>query len=365
MNCGEATEFVSALCDGERIPTVAAEHIGRCESCGERLRAYVAMGAELRRIASMETGAAAPQRTWKRGQHRLVLWWQKGWEGMRIPRIAFAVLIAGIIVLASTLAVVKVRARDAGTVVLLTVAAGNERSECPLSTVDKGGDSCGFVGKVEQNTLGYGIELLKRDGDKVQLGIRSVVLPATASLWSNDLTSEPQRQFWFQPGDTLKVDLPGLSPLIIKGNWLDHKPAFAGTHDMDPGPDELRFISPLLLRGKEVIGDMGGASSIVDKRNLAAWIYYPKQGSYFISLVPTKGGIKARVQLNRILFEEGGNPYVFITGAPITRSRYVWVLHQQGFDPDNLSGGDEHEFTTVTEITETPSGEWVPAPTAK
>jgi hypothetical protein len=71
------------------------------------------------------------------------------------------------------------------------------------------------------------------------------------------------------------------------------------------------------------------------------------------------------VQLNRILFEEGGNPYVFITGAPITRSRYVWVLHQQGFDPDNLSEGDEHEFTTVTEITETPSGEWVPAPTVK
>jgi len=43
----------------------------------------------------------------------------------------------------------------------------------------------------------------------------------------------------------------------------------------------------------------------------------------------------------------------------------VWVLHQQGFDPDNLSEGDEHEFTTVTEITETPSGEWVPAPTVK
>ena len=46
---------------------------------------------------------------------------------MRIPRLAFAAMIAGIVALACTLAVVKVGANSNGTVVLLTTTGPNGR----------------------------------------------------------------------------------------------------------------------------------------------------------------------------------------------------------------------------------------------
>jgi predicted anti-sigma-YlaC factor YlaD len=46
MNCGLATEFVSALCDGERIPREAAEHISECGACRVKLSAYSEIGAQ-------------------------------------------------------------------------------------------------------------------------------------------------------------------------------------------------------------------------------------------------------------------------------------------------------------------------------
>ena len=55
MRCEEAAEFVSALCDSERIPREAAEHIGECEKCRAWLQDYAMLGAELRRTASLDS----------------------------------------------------------------------------------------------------------------------------------------------------------------------------------------------------------------------------------------------------------------------------------------------------------------------
>ena len=63
MKCEEAAEFVSALCDGESIPPVAAEHIGACETCRGRMKEYAEIDAELRRLASLESRTEARART--------------------------------------------------------------------------------------------------------------------------------------------------------------------------------------------------------------------------------------------------------------------------------------------------------------
>ena len=55
MTCEQAAEFVSALYDSERIPPAAAAHIGVCTTCRACLGEYAEMGAELRRLASLET----------------------------------------------------------------------------------------------------------------------------------------------------------------------------------------------------------------------------------------------------------------------------------------------------------------------
>jgi hypothetical protein len=265
MVCDNAAEFVSALCDGETIPRAAAEHISTCPACQARLRDYLAFAVELRRTASLELSNTIAHRVWITPQNRLATLWQKGWGSMRIPRLAFAVLIGGILALASSLAVVKVRARAEGTVVLLTVSTGSGRSnECALSTLDKKQRGCALIGKVENNSiLGYKIVLLSRSDSRVELGIRTRTWPfvhGSGSYSLSDIDSQPQQQFWFEPGDTLKVDVPGRAPLTIKGNWLDHMPSLVGTHMIDPGPDELRIISPLLIQGTNVVGDMEGGA---------------------------------------------------------------------------------------------------------
>ncbi len=374
MLCDNAAEFVSALCDGEIIPRDAAEHIGNCEACQARLRDYLAMGVELRRTASLdgsldesfEAETAVPQRSWARPQNTIAKWWQKGWGTMRIPRLAFAVMIAGILALASTLAVDKVRAHDAGTVVLLSVSTGSgEPIECALSTVDKKFGTCAVLGAVQSNNnVGYQIVLLTRTDNRMQLGIRTRVWRMTigkATSYSlSDLDSEPQQQYWFEPGDTLTVSVPGSPPLTIKGNWLDHMPSFVGFHNFDPGPDELRIISPLLLQGKNVLGDLEGGASTQTKPDWAVWIYYPKQGSYLVSNSPLKDAIEADVNLNRISFAENGRSYSLLTGTPITRAQHVWILHQPAFDPSKWGQSGDYAFMSGQALMETAPGVWVP-----
>lgn len=366
MVCDSAAEFVSALCDGETIPVAAAEHISACHACQARLNEYLAFAIDLRLTASRELCEAIAPRVWTQPQNRIAAVWRKGWGTMRIPRLAFAVLIAGVLALASGLAVVKVRARDGGTVVLLTVSTGTgQPRECALSTVDKKRGTCASIGKVADlnSILGYQISLLARGDSRLRLGVRTRTWPLVGSSGSYslaDIDRQPQQQFWFEPGDTLKVNVPGLAPLTIKGNWLDHMPSLAGMHTIDPGPEELRIISPLLLQGKNVIGDMDGGAVTEDKLERAVWIYFPKQGGYFISLVELKGGIQADVRLNRITFEDNGRHYVLLTGTPITRANHVWVLHPPDLGPRKNGLTSDRGVIGSRSLVETTPGVWVP-----
>ena len=100
MVCDSAAEYVSALCDGETIPVAAAEHISTCQACQSRLNEYLAFAIDLRLTASRELCAAIAPHVWTKPQNRIAAVWQKGWGTMRIPRLAFAVLIAAAIMLA-------------------------------------------------------------------------------------------------------------------------------------------------------------------------------------------------------------------------------------------------------------------------
>ncbi len=73
MKCEEAAEFVSALCDGEKIPRAAAEHVGECDVCATRLTEYAEMGAELRRVASLESTETSPLTWAKAGENKIEL----------------------------------------------------------------------------------------------------------------------------------------------------------------------------------------------------------------------------------------------------------------------------------------------------
>jgi hypothetical protein len=371
MICPEAAEFVSALCDGEIIPPTAAEHIGTCPGCQARLRDYLNLGVELRRAASLEPSASVTVRTserrWTRPQIPLIAFVQKGWGTMRIPRLAFAAMIAGIVALACTLAVVKVGANSSGTVTLLNTTGPNgPLMDCPLSTLDKNQAVCDWYGTIGSQNLAYRVRLLSRDEGRVLLAIRTRTYIKGENLSSFTLDTDPVtkvKEVWFEPGEKLKVDVADVGPLTLTGEWMDHMPILMNLHgqDMSPGPGELRFASPLLLKDKKVVGDLAGALSGIfstDDPNMAVWMYIPGQGSFLVSLLPMKDAVAADVFLSRISFKEGGHSWEFVTGAPVSRANRIWVLHQPDF---KLTAPDSDViFVSTRRLVQTASGEWVP-----
>lgn len=345
MTCNESAEFISALYDGELVPPPVAEHIGACETCRDRLHDYITMGTELRRIASLESPAQAKPRSWAKPQTSLHRWWHEAWHTMRIPRLAFVALLAALAVLGSSLTMVRVRAHAQGTVILLKIAtAAGQSTLCPLSATDTKWQECAFMGQVNAHMLSYKINLLSATNDRIEVAFRSDVAAVTPGSWSmtyDTLGDLPARTYSFEPGQSLDVDVAGLGPLTITGEWIDHIPNLAGgTADLDPGPGQLRITSPLLLRDKQVIADFAGSSASAQNSKQAVVIYIPGQGKFKLSLTPSPAAIPAHAQNNRIAFNIDGRPYAFVTASPVTRDEQVWILHDPDWKPSGESATD-------------------------
>lgn len=366
MVCDDAAEHISALCDGETIPQESARHIADCPDCQRRLRDYLALSVELRRTASLEINDAVRPRNWTKSQNTITAWWQKGLSTMRIPRLAFAALVIGIVALSSALTVIKARAHNTGTVVLLSVTGPDGLlADCPLSILDKNHTTCGMFGKVGQQMLGYKIDLVSHDGDGILLAVRTRTYPigpgGQHSFSPFELDPDPAKEIWFQPGEPLNFEVPGVGALTLTGKWLDHMPVL-GLHkeDLSPGPNEVRFASPLLLKDGAMAGDLAGAIGglfATDNRDFAITVYFPAEGRFLISQLPMKDAVDARVMFSRIYFEEGGHSWEFVTGAPMSRAEKIWVLHQANFKMPGVNVPSVGNWKLV----QTESGVWVPA----
>ena len=68
-----------------------------------------------------------------------------------------------------------------------------------------------------------------------------------AGFGPDTASSLPEVQSWFTPGKTLAVPNTGELKLTITGGWSDHVPV-GGHASLDPGVNEIRLVSPLLLK---------------------------------------------------------------------------------------------------------------------
>jgi hypothetical protein len=94
--------------------------------------------------------------------------------------------------------------------------------------------------------------------------------------------------------------------MVVTGELMDHMPALVAngaSEQMDPKPDEPRFVSPVLLRGKEVISDFQGASAIADKKQGEVEFYAPGEGLFHISLLPLEGAVEGHITMSRVSFD--------------------------------------------------------------
>jgi hypothetical protein len=178
--------------------------------------------------------------------------------------------------------------------------------------------------------LRYEVKFLSRDGNRIELGVRKQYSALGAGFRLDNIENLPEEKHWFEPGETLQVNIAGFGTMAVTGEWMDHMPSLiADNHDLDPWPEEFRMISPLLLRGKEVVGELEGAV-IIDKMNQGILVYSPGQGRFELSLSPLPGAVRGSVKLNRISFEIDGESYIFLTAAPIARSEQIWILRDVG-----------------------------------
>ena len=343
MRCDEVQEYVSALYDGETMPLEAAEHTARCAHCQELLKEYAEMGAAVRSYGGLLIAEPAPDRTWLTTKQDRITLWKKGLEMMRIPRIAFACLVLLLVVLGSRLAIVEVRAHDDGSVLLLKLTpAHGDNVSCDVSASDNSHNHCGGLAQIDKSNLRYAVKVVRKDGNRVLLSVRTQVWPQGPATYDPDKDDGlPEAQVWFTPGQSLSLPNTGELKVALTGEWSDHMPVkFFEDRLLDPGPNEIRLSSPLVLKNNKLAGDAVNVSAATDQPGDGILLFVPGEGRFLLSLTEVAGAVPAKVQFNRVSFESEGQAYVIVTGIPVCRSENIWVLHDAGYkpSPDSAQG---------------------------
>jgi hypothetical protein len=311
MSCEDAAEFVSALCNGEKIPPEAARHIGLCQACQTRLNAYSMLGVELRRIASLEEEEELKAGLWEQVPRVGLNWWQKARATMKIPRFAFALMLGLILLLSSGLVLVRALA-DGGAEPVLVVTlrippVANIRPEARISRcsfLTNGNPRlsvCGFFAGTA-DFFSANIRFVAKEGERSQLGVKARYEnhpPPEGAHPLDELNDVPEETIWLEPGRKQEISVPGLGNVEITGEYLDYVPTlgFLPEETLEPQSNEFRIVSPVLVRGKEVVLNLAGATTIGDSLRMkdpAVWIYAPGEGRYIISPVRFGGAVQAR-----------------------------------------------------------------------
>jgi hypothetical protein len=356
MNCEQAAEFISALLDGEKISGEAAEHIGNCTACGVRMREYACMSAELKREASAhrlytaevvrpvweETSERKPFRRWNWG------------ASVRIPTLVFGLMVIAIIALvAGGIAIVRARTMATESVLLLTadLPRFNHAQHCVLRLDEtRAVEPCSFASYSTDvpGAIFATFRFVRREESGMVLAFKAKYVGSEEAgrgghmFDAREIETIQEQEFLLSPSKPTQVSVSGLGEIILNGEFLDHVPVLPSRpkESLDPQSDELRIVSPLLIRDKQMIFNLEGFVSISSgNNNSSVMLYAPGFGRYLISVEPSPGAIQAKVNMNQIEFVEDGHKLLIANGMPVTRSEYVWLLHEPNF---KLSGSDEH-----------------------
>ncbi len=336
MKCEDTAEFVSALCDGERIPREAAEHIGECEMCRVRLNAYSAMGSELRRVASLQEQTQVKPGSWERVPRVEPNWWQKASTTMRIPRFAFASMLGAILLLSGGLVLVRARTANAGPVLVLTykIPHSGGVARCVITTDGNARTNhCSYGSSGSWGSLTTNIRYIGKEGERTSLGVKTKYEaqgepPAMSN--TDSLEGVPEQTVWIEPGRKQKLSVPGLGEIELTGEYIDHIPTmrFRPQEPLDPQKNEFRIVSPVLIRGREVVFNLAGSDSTESgDPDAALMIYFPGEGRYLISTIPFEDATEGKVEVGQIKFSLEGQDYLLLTAMPTTRSEHVWITH--------------------------------------
>jgi len=196
--------------------------------------------------------------------------------------------------------------------------------------------------------LSIGLRFIQRDGQRSQIGVKTIYdnpYPEWMLGRASDerLSDVVEEKVWIEPGEPQTILIPGLGSMEITGEYIDHVPPFPFSPDdtIDVNPSVFRLTAPVLLRGKEVVFNFGGASSEFDDRpGSGGAVYWPGEGRFLFSLRPFNGAVEGNVAGSQVEFKMLGQTYTLLTGVPPTSAEHVWIRHEANFKP---SQRDAHE----------------------
>ena len=112
-----------------------------------------------------------------------------------------------------------------------------------------------------------------------------------------------------------------------------HVPVMAtNLESLLPEPGEFRLFCPVLVRDNQLLVNIGSMASSTETDPATA-LYSQGLGRFVFSSVPFQGAIEGKLQFSKISFTLEDKSYLLLTGAPISRSGRVWLLHQPEWRP--------------------------------
>ena len=343
MNCELAEEYISALCDGQRIPQLAAEHIGICQWCQTELNEYAAFGAELRRLASLDHPPAIDFAHMEGAKTIKTTWFKKGRATMKIPRFAFALMLVAIVMLSGSLVFVRARgvsANDRFLELKYKYGPRNESSICIMrANGNQKDNNCNFVDHRREGMLLMNTRIIAEDTGRARLGIKAKYVPGDGDAQVNYnealFKDVPENVLSIESGEKQEIQVAGFGVMEVEAEYLDHIPplAYRPQETLDPSPKEFRVVAPVLVRDNQLIVHMDGSSIDSGDADATLMLYIPGEGRYLMSVVPFEGAAPAKVHLGEISFAMEGHDYLLLTSMPITVVEQVWVKHEPDFKP--------------------------------
>ncbi|HXH50054.1 MAG TPA: hypothetical protein VNM47_11985 [Terriglobia bacterium] len=344
MNCQDAQPFVSALYDGESVPGDAAEHIGNCAACRERLFVYAKMGAELRLLANSDSSVdPAPMADLPPKRQR----WSRGFTGrVLVPRFAIGLGLIAILGLSVSLALVRGQGSGPWFQCELTGPEGGTGGD----VLQAGEYSTGvYSSSADPRVTLYEIKVLDVRNDSARIEVRGrkfitepdgrggkfIVEPDghQATVTSRQdidriLAGATPQRFDYKPGQKLQIPVEGGGTLILTGKVYRLRPSFWGPgYLVNPQPNEIVLTNPAMVRGQEFLGNIGGSASAAGG-NSAIGACVPPVGAFVLALKPFPGAIQGVAEYGQARFTMDGQDYTLFSATPITggqQPRDIWV----------------------------------------
>jgi len=337
MKCEEAAKLASALCEGEQIPRDAAEHIGSCADCLRRLQEYSFLGAELRRLASLNSTEDGPKVLWNAEPRRRESWWHKGTRTMRIPRAAFALMLAAITLLSAGIMFVRAKEKNKWLHFEVHPRSGPRMVSGTIPAAPDGISDRHigpFSRKEGDGTIAIEINFRDLSAGMEKLGVRTLWIPGRVDgVKANEQAhAQLERELWFTPGEKLSIPVEGYGAIEVTGEFLEELPEDLRT-GMYPRESLFRIVPPVFcLSGNRVLSKVDSGGGEFSREDYYFAYHSPGEGWFLIAGKPFEGAVQGTVKWNQIEFSLEGRTYLLLTGAPILYGEsFVWVMHYPQF----------------------------------